>query len=373
MANLLDYLHWRGDLRLSVDPFNEVDALILARLAYAPFDLLDLSKSSSDEDRSLKAVAEQLLAHPKLEKALLWEEDAKLLRLLAASPRFNQAHLCHPANHLDPETQVQFAAISIVLDNDQTYVAYRGTDATLVGWKEDFNMGFAFPVPAQSEAIAYLEQIARDYPGPLIAGGHSKGGNLAMAASAFCAAGTQERIAAVYNFDGPGFQEKVLAMDGYQRICERMRTFVPQSSIVGLLLEHDEQFTIVESTQKINLLQHDVYSWSVERTGLRYLEAVTKSSRFIDQVLKNWLADMSPEDRAAFVDALYETILQGPIDPGKRAEEGHIMRTLHILSSLKKMPPEQTKLVKEMLLLLVKSIGRAVTDLDALEKGLSKR
>lgn len=124
-------------------------------------------------------------------------------------------------------------------------------------------------------------------------GGHSKGGNLAVYAAAFCPAALQERIAAVYNNDGPGFDADVIALPGYQRICARVQTFVPQSSIVGMLLEHEEAYTIIHSTGD-GFGQHNLYTWEVLRDRFVTLETVTNGSRFLDRTLKQWLAGLEP-------------------------------------------------------------------------------
>ena len=151
-------------------------------------------------------------------------------------------------------------------------------------------MGFVFPVPAQELAVDYIEKIASRHSENMLVGGHSKGGNLAVYSAAFCSEAVQNRIEIVYNFDGPGFDEKVLQKDGYKRICNKVNTFVPQSSVVGMLLNHEERYIIVHSTQ-LGLLQHDLYSWSVQIDSFICLEAVDNTGRFIDYTLKAWIAN----------------------------------------------------------------------------------
>lgn len=310
MANLLDYLEWRGDLTLEASPWNEVDGIILARFSYLP--LASVLPSLAVQSMPLNAVAEALLSDPDLPQKVLGrdDEDISLLRALRESRRFSRMQVSQCREITDNASQTQFSAVTVQVHGGLSYLSFRGTDNTLVGWKEDFNMGFICPVPAQQLALAYFQDIADSMDGEFILGGHSKGGNLAVYAAAFGGPGLQARIRTVYNFDGPGFMEKILAEEGYQRICQKVRTLVPQSSIVGMLLGHEEKYSIVHSTRKNGILQHDVYSWEVQRDRFVPLETVTNSSRFIDFTLKEWIANMNAAEREAFVDAAYQLIAE---------------------------------------------------------------
>ena len=166
-------------------------------------------------------------------------------------------------------------------------------------------MTFRSGVPAQQEAVRYLQRVAQKTTGPLYVGGHSKGGNLAAFAASFVEPAVQQRIVAVYNNDGPGFLEDVIESDGYQAICQKIQTFIPQTSLFGMMLEHAEPFTIIQSSGHF-IMQHDPYSWTVLGPDFVYLEQVTASGRFLDQTIRGWLANLSPEQREQFVDALFD-------------------------------------------------------------------
>ena len=181
MANVFEYLHWRGDLPFSAAPFNAADSLILCRLAYLPFD--GLVPDAFGPGEALAAVAERM---PGGEEAYRLPDDLRLLRALAGTRRFGGARLSGFVNRFDPAGEKQFAALTIQLEDEPPYIAFRGTDGTLVGWKEDFNMAASTSVPSQREAAAYLNAAADALAGSLRAGGHSKGGNLAVYAAAFC-------------------------------------------------------------------------------------------------------------------------------------------------------------------------------------------
>lgn len=197
------------------------------------------------------------------------------------------------ADRLDAESQTQFSAITVKLEEGHYCVAYRGTDNTLIGWKEDFNMGFVCPVPGQKLAVDYLQKGRPAAPRPAYRLRPLKGGQFCCLRRGFCGEEIQDRIEAVYNYDGPGFDSKVLSEPGYQRICQKIQTFVPQSSVVGMLLGHEEKYIIVHSEQTF-LQQHDTYSWEVLQKHFHYLDTVDNSSRFVDYTLKAWAGPNDP-------------------------------------------------------------------------------
>ena len=208
MANIFDYLIWRGDLPLSVSPFNEVDGAVFARLSYLPFELIvpcDSPVSVTIADAAAALISLNIKKPGSLRK----ENDAKLLEMLLNSRRFRDIELFGYSYLFDAATQTQFSAVTFRPSKNKLYVFFRGTDSTLVGWKEDFNMCFVCPVPAQSNAVDYLNRIAASNGGDITVGGHSKGGNLAVYASAFCEQAVRRRITHIYNYDGPGFTEDV--------------------------------------------------------------------------------------------------------------------------------------------------------------------
>ena len=178
------------------------------------------------------------------------------------------------------------AALTVLLEDGSAFLAFRGTDGTLVGWKEDFNLSFLDVVPAQLEAADYVQTFAAGFSGPLRLGGHSKGGNLAVAGAALAGMKARDQIRSVWSFDGPGLNAYLLARPGYSELLTRIRSFVPKSSVVGLLLAHEEPYTVVDSDQE-GLFQHDPYSWQVQGPGFVRLEEVDPGSRLIDRTLKN--------------------------------------------------------------------------------------
>ena len=306
MPDMFDYLRWRGDIPFSQVSPTPVDALIFSTLSYISFT--NIVPESPSRRISLEAAAEVFLSGPDPEKKVRVKTDLELLRAAAAAPRFAAADLCFHQDVFIPAEDTQFAAVTYLLDDGTAFLAFRGTDSTLVGWKEDFNMTFQESIPAQRLARDYVRRFAAANALPLRLGGHSKGGNLAVYAAARSEKALQERILAVYNQDGPGFTEQMMTDPGYLNIVPKVHTYVPQSSVIGMLLEHEEPYLIIKSKQ-IGLMQHDPYSWEVMGGNFIPVEALTADSRFLDRTFKDWLAGMSPQERNQFFDNVFELVM----------------------------------------------------------------
>ncbi len=309
MANLLDYLRWRGDLSFQQDPFNEVDNLLLTQLVFLNFHGIVPEDSSSPV--SLEDAAGHFFS---LERqnislgVLVPDEIVELFRLMAKSRRFSDSRLSFFSDRLDEARQEQFCAITVDLPDGSSYLSFRGTDDTIVGWRENFNLGYQFPIPAQQDAAKYVRRTAASRPAvPLRLGGHSKGGNLAIYAAVYSPPALQAQIIAVYNNDGPGFRRRLQEQEEYRRIQDRIHTIVPQSSVVGMLLEHAETYEVVRSTQT-GLMQHDGFSWEVLGSSFVHLDRVTDHCQYVDRSLKDWVDAMDDNAREQLVEALFQAL-----------------------------------------------------------------
>ena len=312
MANMFDYLTWRGDLSLFQSPFQDVDSLILSTMSYIFFDGIVAEKL--EERITIGEMAEQFLSRPQTEWKLRIPEDEKLLRALKESDRFCNMELCGYVNKLDFQTEKQFAALTVLLGDGTVLVVYRGTDYSLVGWKENFNMCFMDDVPAQLDAVAYLIHVAEAFPHmKLRVCGHSKGGNLAVYGAAMCPKEVQERICVVYNHDGPGFRETMLVREGYQNILPRMKTFLPQFSVVGMLLEQKGERIVIRSNEK-GIMQHEPYSWEMIGADFVKQKELTEKSYFLDSTVTRWMEGLTEEQRESFIDTIYAAVATAPVD-----------------------------------------------------------
>lgn len=303
MANILDYIIWRGDLSFKKAELNEVDSLILSRFSYFPLDELFME----DKKITIQEAYNRFLNIGIGEKKLLQIDDKDLFPALANSKRFGELHITNYINKIDKEAEKQFSAVTIILPDNTVYISYRGTDNTLVGWKEDFNLSFDSDVPSQHDAVEYVENVAKKTKKKIRIGGHSKGGNLAVYAAIFCEDKIKDRILGVYNHDGPGMSSSVIKKNVYKKMIKKVHTYVPQSSVIGRLLYHEEQYTVIESTQS-GLMQHDLYSWQVLGNKFISLDDVTNGSEMVDKVIKSWLDGVTPKQRAEFVNILYQIL-----------------------------------------------------------------
>lgn len=357
MADLFDYLHWRGDLSFSAVPHGPVDALIFSNLAYLHYDGIVAGDLQSPVTLQEAAAAFLLLSDT--ESRVRTKTDLSLLRRAAEAPRFRNVKLAFYRSIFIPEEETQFAAVAFLLEDGSAFLAFRGTDYSLVGWKEDFNMSFLDSVPAQREAAAYTVSFGAAFIGPLILGGHSKGGNLAVYAGSQMPLGIQNRIRAVYSLDGPGFTDALMGSAGYLQLVPRIHTYIPESSIIGILLEHEEPYTVIKSRQ-ISILQHELYSWEIARDGFVHLDEISSGSRFADRTIKNWISGMTPQERGEFVDALFSLL-----SAGGASQVWDLLHPKSILAFLRTLRKDEKtkKLLSGEMTELLKAAGETISQL----------
>lgn len=351
MANIFDYIEWRGDLSLSKDKFNEIDNLILARFSYFPFDEI----IKENEVVTIKELSERFEKKDISTMPILWEDDVKLFPAMGRSTRFGEMKVTKYVNKISVEQEKQFAAITILMPDDTIYVSYRGTDNTVIGWKEDLNMTFKGHIPSQIDAVKYLEKIAKEYPNKLRIGGHSKGGNLAVYASVFANKKIKKRIINIYNNDGPGFNDEIIETKEYKEMIERVNTYIPQDSIFGRLLNHEEKYTVVKSTQR-GVMQHDLYSWQLLGNEFVCLKEVTNGSKFIDKSIKDWLEQIDIEKREQVIDIVFQVINTTKAETVTDLKSHWFSNARILLSSYKLVDPESKKMILETLSALFKIV-----------------
>ena len=310
-TTVTDYLTWRGDVPFAVDPFNEVDNLVLCIISYINFRRFpELCTRNPREAVLLRDISARLTAEDE-QLGLSQLDYIPVVQQAAQTERFNEVRMFAFEDRSDEETQMQFAAVSFLLPDKSVFVAFRGTDTSLVGWKEDFNMSYLEAVPAQVRAAEYTAEIMRLCRLHKVRiGGHSKGGNLAAWAGLHLPKRDYGRLLAVYNNDGPGFSRSLTELPEYALLREKMHTFIPESSIVGVLLEHCEEYTVIASTAR-SIMQHEALSWCTERNRFIHLEERSTMGRHSDDVLRDWIGSMTPQERKDFTDAFFEILSMG--------------------------------------------------------------
>ena len=356
--SIFTYLTWRKDLTMRQDAFRNLDALAFCCLSYVRFDALLNETSAPLSLRQVNEAYQKL--HIDLQQARV-ENDKRILSEMAESRRYGEVKIFRYVSRFDEQQQKQFCAMSFLLETGDICIAFRGTDSTLVGWKEDFNMSFLPVIPSQHDALEYVEQISEHYKGRLYICGHSKGGNLAVYASAFANEALQDRIAGVYNMDGPGFDKTIIKQASFQRILPRIYTYVPQSSVVGMLLQHEEAYHVIQSNQ-LSLWQHDPYSWQLEGADFIYLQSITASSELFDHALKQWLSHMEDSQRALAVDAIYDVLSRTNANTIKDLSITNIKNMLVILKGFSELDEDTRKVLQEMLISFFSSMVKVMGD-----------
>lgn len=305
MGNLLDYIAWRGDLTFEQDPFNSIDALILSCLSYVNFDKVVPPKSQGK--LTIEKASEKFFSLHSAEELAQDKSFIKfapsMLKALGQSERFKTAYLSNYVDDTDISREIQFAAVEIDTSDGGVFISFRGTDDTIIGWKEDFNLSF-MTVPAESEAALYLQKVMKGRLDKIRLGGHSKGGHLAVYAALAANSDLTSRIESIYNFDGPGFNHEAMESEQFKSIRHKITKIIPESSIVGRLLENTVDPIVVKSTE-LGIMQHDPLSWQMEGKQFEICSSTDMISDLFDETMSGWLAEMTFEDRKVFVDELF--------------------------------------------------------------------
>ncbi len=311
---MLDYLSRFGDVPFSHSPMNDVDLLIFAQLAYMDFAAVDETPCSFTYALAHASFADS--PDPSEDRfSFQKKDDLQLASLAASCPRYQDILFAGFTRHFDPQAETQFAALSLLLDEENLLIAFRGTDNTLAGWKEDFNMAFMDEIPAQHMAREYLECMEANTPAVrrITVAGHSKGGNLALYSASVCHPAVQDKIALAVSFDGPGLNGRVIGSEGFARMKGRMRAVLPRSSLVGLLFEQPPDTRIV-SSRVFSILQHYPYFWKTKEMDFLYAASHSKTGALLGSSLMGLMEKLPPEAREQLIEAVYDIIASSEAD-----------------------------------------------------------
>lgn len=347
---LLTYLKWRGDLLVKDVPFNEVDALILCELVYIELDGV-LPMLENERNKTIKEAFRQYKRKP-YKTTLYYRDKEDLFEILAHTPRYENMVLSNYVNKVDTIGQEQFAAMHISVSPNLTVIAFRGTDNTIVGWKEDFNMSYMMPVPSQQSAVEYVNSTAKGLLKKYWLAGHSKGGNLALYSGVYCDKRVQKKIVKINSFDGPGFSRRVVNEPEYIAVKDRISAYVPESSIVGMLLEHEESYKVVDSSE-YSIMQHEGLSWQVYRDRFVLKDKVDEFSSNLAQVLKAWLNKLNNEEKKTFIDAFFGIFERAGIYELEELSKLDIRTVGSLLKNLVSLPPEIREVITKLIKMLV--------------------
>ena len=311
MSTIFDYLKEVTYDSIYDRPFKELDVLALTELTYLPFGHIVPQGDTTGIPVRLSDAMELI---DRTTDFIVSNQHLQLVDELATSKRFKNIKLLNYVDEYDPDVQKQFAAMTYRLSLDAYLVVFRGTDDTLIGWKEDFHMTYMDHVPAQKRAASYLQHVMKEFPkGRFLVAGHSKGGNLATYACSYLPDSLFERVDAIYSYDAPGLNKAIIETEGYQRTSPYIRRFVPQGSIVGMMLEVPEPTTIVKSRAFGGFAQHDAFTWEIKDYSFVTVSETSPDSQQTDLTLKQWVRETSAEERKKFFDTFFGIFLDAGI------------------------------------------------------------
>lgn len=361
MANILDYLDWRGDIPMTEDSFNEIDGLILSQFVYLSYEGIvdeDWDKTITIEEAGRK----YFRCRPKGEEeslTLMVNNCSEVVRRMLRTDRFRKLQICGFVEKFDPVTAKQFAAVTVKISDECVCVVYRGTDDSLTGWEEDFKLCYMLPVESQLEAKMYLQSLCEVWDGRIILGGHSKGGNLSIYAAMCLCDEYKDRILKIYNYDGPGFLPAVVESEEYLKILPRINSYLPQSSMIGMIMYNESRCEIVKSTEK-GFFQHKAVSWEVY--GPRFVNAdkFDKTSIWFNNACKKWVEEIETDKREVFFDHLFQLFKSAEIGTLTEISNDFPMVMKKVIRSYSDLDKDTKKMlrgiVKQMLKLSTETI-----------------
>ena len=393
MADMLDYLDWRGDIPFSADPFNEVDSLILSEVAYVDFAGIVPGPDDSFGSEAMPLNAVPVVSVPDAVRRY-WELHTEaeiqssntlykmapyVLDKLCSGARFGEMYLGGYVNKVSSEKNEQMAAITYFLSDGTAFTAFRGTDDTLVGWKEDFTFSFMKETAGQKSAAEYLDRmfgtreeprssaagrsgftdLGADYP--IRVGGHSKGGNFAVFAAAFCAPEVRKRIVQVYSNDGPGLLEEITQTDAYKEILPRVHSVVPEESLFGILLDSGYYHKVIKSSQK-GLWQHDALSWQIKRNHFEEAEKISEGSLMLKKTIETWVYGMTPEQRRETVDIIFTILEDTGFENVSEFASEHFKSIGELARAYSELSGEEKRIFHETGLRLLKSGASSIAE-----------
>ena len=356
MKNMLDYIKEFGHVSFEERAFSEIDALVLTELEYLPLEKVIPSDENGENFVTVKEIAEYMKEHKKQlfdeNPMMMTPERHEVSQIIADAPRFQSMKFFGVVSEWDKDTTKQFAAITVEVEPGVRLVIFRGTDDTLIGWKEDFLMTYSPLVAAQTDAKEYLAKQASLWDGDLMVSGHSKGGNLALYAAATQEEDVQLRIVDIFCFDSPGLYRSVLETKGYQNIVPLAMRYIPQDALVGLMLESEVPYVIVKS-DAVGAMQHSAMTWGIEDGQFIKVDKLTKNSLLNDQTFKKWTESVSDEELELFWNVFFELLFTVGIETVNDVYGQFMHYVQEFLKAAGEMDEEKRELLTRVALLLV--------------------
>lgn len=361
MSNIISYAKQVKEYSFEEKPFTLVDSLLFSQLAYMSYDGFVFSYDENKPSRYFKELVSYEDKDFLFHGIIMEKETRELFDVIVDSKRYGNIRMNYYTNMLEEETITQFCAITFFIEDVFTYVAYRGTDESVTGWKEDFYMTFQTPVPAQVAAKKYIDAIGHLTHGDLYVSGHSKGGNLAVYAAMNAMQEVQSKIVKVFNHDGPGFSKEVLESTAYATIKDKIVTVLPHSSVVGMLLQQEDEFMVVKS-HRFWIMQHDPFSWVIEDENFITTDSLSSGAKAFSESLNEWLNSIDHDKRELFIDTLFKVVEATGEKDFEQLSTHKIKNAQAILKAMKDIDPEVKqfciKAFTSLLAHVVKKVGK---------------
>ncbi len=307
MADIIEYTLLNANKDFNKLPFNKVDGLIFAQLAYLDFDTFVPDKQLFARGITFAKICEQEGFENLFPLERTAMRNLMLFNSMAYSKRYGKVRINYHENIFDPEKAIQFSATTFLFPDGNACVSFRGTDSTITGWRENFDMLYNDTVPAQLLSVKYLNKVASKISGKITVVGHSKGGNLAIYSSVMCSDKAKSKIIEVQGFDSPGFTEDFVSSEKYLQTESKIAKYVPEESMIGMLLSNTDAYRIVKSEGE-GIHQHDPFLWIVEDNDFVTGEKIHTSAKLVTNTFKEWMNNYSPEQRELFVDGMFGII-----------------------------------------------------------------
>lgn len=369
MANLMDYMEWRGDVTFKASEVNEIDGLIFSQMSYVFFeDIID------DNNNTIGALAERFFNKYSMDEIEKLPEIIKsscmIFKKMAECERYKNLRLINYVTDFQPDIAKQFAAVTVVIDEENYYVAYRGTDDSLAGWEEDFKACYMMPILSQMEAVEYLGEIMTLFHGNVYLGGHSKGGNLATYAAVMIDSKYKDRIVRIDNYDGPGFLPEFVESESYKEMCCKVRTYNPQKSIVGMIMFREGENVIVESTGK-GFMQHSGITWKVQGRHFVTCDRYEKFSENFADINKTWINEITKEERELAIEIVFKVIRSG-FDTVTGLKEGFFSTASTIVRSYKGVDKATRKVIGKIVSKMIRLSSDSISEKRKEKKNIAQ-
>ena len=354
MENVISYVEKYGDKTFKQKSIGEIDYAILSILSYINYDgILYSNKTKVKLGEALthffnKYTEKELSTH-----GLGLKDAYKIAKSLIGTKRFNDLNLYHYVYVTDDT--IQFSAMFVDISDEEVFVSIEGTDDEVVGWKEDFQLSYEFPIPSQKMASQYLNKnIPLLSEKKYIIGGHSKGGNLALVGCMYLPFLKHHKIKAIYSFDGPGLDDKQYKSHRYLSLKERYSLILPEYSIVGVLLNNKVERKVVGS-HRMGIYAHSVYNWKVKDDSF-YEAKLSTFSKSLESTVIKWVHSYNLKTRQRFVEDLFDIFERCNIKTLYKIHAKDLKEISTVVREAKNISPESKTMIKEFISMLLNTV-----------------